>query len=181
MASLTLKERNKINHELKTLGFGGLEDRSLYQQIATIYRTHESFRGLLMSTAPAERRLAYEALRPHLCFAPKSLEDYEREVKEKAEREQWPIFDGSPYPKAFKSIEFESDEYKLAKAATAAIQAAEAKGFLMLCCVKCTREQGYGGKTRKDAFNNAHLDGWRPNDHPPEMLCPACAPKTIIQ
>jgi len=181
MPAVTLKDRQKINHELKTLGFGALEDRNLYAQIATLYPTHEAFRGLLMSTAPAERRKAYECLKPHLSFTPRSLEDYEMEVKQRAEREQWDVWDGSAFPKPFKPGEIKSEEHRLAEAATEAIKLSEAKGFLTLECVRCTREQGYSGKTRKAAFKDAHRDGWRASEHPPEMLCPACAPKTIVQ
>src|SRR5467141_1987362 len=122
MSAVTLKDRQRINHELKTLGFGGLEDSNLYAQIATLYTTHDSFRGLLLSTAPDQRRIAYEALRPHLCFVAKPLDVYEREIKERAEREQWDVWNGTPYPTKFKPGEIESDEYRLQRAASEAIE-----------------------------------------------------------
>jgi len=161
---IPIKERQRINHELKTLGFGGLEDRGLYAQIATLYPSHESFRGLLMSTTPLERRTAYECLRPHLSFVAKPLDVYEREIHEKAEREQWDIWDGTAYPKPFKTSEIESDEYKLAKLASEAIEATEwekAKGVLVLCCTKCTLEAGFPAQKRKEAIKAAHDQGWR--------------------
>jgi hypothetical protein len=164
MPAVTLKQRQKINHELKTLGFGGLEDRNLYAQIATLYTTHESFRGLLMSTAPDERRIAYEALRGHLCFTAKPLDQYEREIKEKAEREQWAVWNGTAYPSPFKPGEIESDEYKLNRVASEAIEAAEhekAKGVLELVCLKCTVAEYFPAPKRKEAVKVAHDAGWR--------------------
>jgi hypothetical protein len=164
MPAVTLKDRQRINHELKTLGFGGLEDRNLYAQIATLYTTHDSFRGLLMSTAPAERRIAYEALRPHLCFTAKPLDQYEREIKEKAEREQWDVWNGTAFPAKFKPGEIESDEYKLNRAASEAIEASEhekAKGVLEMVCTKCTVAGYFPAPKRKQAVNAAHDAGWR--------------------
>ena len=119
MATVKLEERTRINHELKKLGFGGIEDRNLFAQIATLYKTHESFRGLLMSTQPDQRRIAYEAIRPHLCFVAKPLDVYEREIHEKAEREQWDVIheDNPHWPQPFKVSEIETDEYKLQKLA----------------------------------------------------------------
>ena len=60
--------------------------------------------------------LAYAALTPHLCFAAKPLEVYERGIHEKAEREQWDVIhqDNPHFPQPFKVGEVESDEYRLA-------------------------------------------------------------------
>jgi hypothetical protein len=162
--TITLKERQKINHELKTLGFGGLEDRNLFAQIATLYTTHDSFRGLLMSTTPDQRKIAYEAIRPHLRFVAKPLDVYEREIKEKAEREKWDIYDGTAYPKPFKTGEIESAEYKLDKVAQEAIEATEwekAKGALEMVCTKCTIAQWFPAAKRREALKAAHDAGWR--------------------
>lgn len=164
MPGITLKERTKINHELKKVGFGGLDDPTIFQQIATLYKTHETFRGLLMSTAPDQRRVAYEALRPHLSFVAKPLDVYEREVKERAEREQWDVWNGTTYPDKFKVSEIESEEYKLARLAAEAIEQKAheaAKGCLEVCCTKCTIVQRFPADTRKQASKAAHDAGWR--------------------
>jgi len=164
MSAVPLKERQRINHQLKKLGFGGLEDRNLYAQIATLYRNHDSFRGLLMSTAPDQRRIAYEALRPHLMFVAKPLDVYEREIHEKAEREQWDIWNGTAYPDKFKVGEIESEEYKLSRLAAEAIEQSEhekAKGILSLVCTKCTVLRQFPAPNRKGAFKAAHDAGWR--------------------
>jgi hypothetical protein len=163
---ITLNERTRINHELKKLGFGGLNDANTIQQIATLYRTHDSFRGLLMSTAPDQRNIAYNALRPHLCFVPKPLDVYEREIHEKAEREQWDVIhkDNPHWPQPFKVGEVETDEYRLEKAAQEAIEAKEhekAKGVVSLICTRCTVEGRFPAQTKKLALKKAHEDGWR--------------------
>ncbi len=172
MPSLTFKERKKINHELKTLGFGGLEDRNLFSQIASLYRTDDSFRGLLMSTAPDQRRIAYEALKPHLSFKAKPLEDYETETKLKAEREQWDVYDGTHFPKPFDSTS------KLSKFAEQAIardwREKGAKGIFSLVCRACTFEQSWKVKRRTSAIKLARADGWMINGK--ETLCRACKP-----
>jgi len=164
MPAVTLKERQTINKKLKQMGFGGLEDRNLFSQIATLYRSHESFRGLLMSTAPDQRRIAYEALRPHLCFPAKPLDVYEREIKEKAEREQWDIWNGTPYPEKFRVGEVESDEHKLARQAEEAIEQArheKAGGTLEMVCTRCTVAAAFPAPKRKEAVRKAWEAGWR--------------------
>jgi hypothetical protein len=166
MPSITLNERTRINHELKKLGFGGIDDPNIFAQIATLYRTHESFRGLLMSTRPDQRRIAYEAIRPHLMFVAKPLDVYEREIHEKAEREQWDVIhkDNPHWPQPFKVGEVESDEYKLEKVAQEAIEAqkhAEAKGVMEFICTHCTVLGAFPAATRKQARKDAQDAGWR--------------------
>lgn len=159
-----LRQRQQINHELKKLGFGGLDDPHLFAQIGTLYTIHDGFRGLLMSVAPEQRRLAYESIRPHLRFIAKPLDLYEREIKERAEREQWDVWDGTAYPKPFKPGEVETDEYRLQRLAQDAIQQTEhekAKGVLELVCTKCTIIGQFPGEKRKDATKKAHDTGWR--------------------
>jgi hypothetical protein len=174
--TVTAQERQKISHKLKQMGFGGLDDRNLFAQIATLYRTHDAFRGLLMSTKPDQRRIAYESLKQHLCFQPKPLEEYERETKERAEREQWSVYDGTAYPKEFKVGVIETEEYRLKKTAEAAITQNEreqsAKGFLTLTCKRCTKEQQFPGITRVDASIKAKDAGWM---LAPRVCCTDCA------
>jgi len=181
MPAVTLKERQVINRKLKEVGFGGLDDPNLFSQIATLYRTHESFRGLLMSTAPDQRRIAYEALRPHLCFAAKPLDVYEREIKEKAEREQWDVWNGTAYPDKFKVGEIESDEYRLARQAQEALdQVAHEKagGRLELVCTRCTLQKFFPAVNRREATRLAHDEGWRWEDRngTKKTYCPQHVP-----
>jgi hypothetical protein len=178
MATVSLKERSKINHELKKLGFGGIDDANLFAQMALIYKTHDMFRGLLMATAQDQRRIAYEAMKPHLCFEAKPLADYEAEFKLKVEVEQWDVIDpGNKYfPQPFKVGEIQSEEYKLARLAEEAIAEdtiqRATKGFLTLNCKRCAKEERFPGETRVSAAIFARQSGWRLH---PQILCPDCS------
>jgi hypothetical protein len=171
MPGITAKERQKISHELKNLGFGGIDDPNLFAQIATLYPSHDTFRGLLLSTAPDQRRIAYEALRPHLMFTPKPLDVYEMEIKQRAEREQWDVWDGSPYPKPFKVPEISLDD--LAQDAIRQNLHEKEKG-LHLTCGKCTAGEVFRATNRKDAERDSHRAGWRSDGQ--KNWCPKCVP-----
>lgn len=175
---VTLDERQKINHKLKKIGFGGLDDVNIIQQIATLYPNHDSFRGLLMATRPDQRRIAYESLRPHLAFVPKPLDVYEQETKLRAEKEQWDVIDhNNPhFPRAFQPGEVESEEYRLDRLATEAIQqnAHEKHGGLELICTKCTKAELFRAKTRKEAEKDSHAAGWRSDGR--KTYCPEHIP-----
>jgi hypothetical protein len=171
MPGITFKERQKINHQIKKMGFGGLDDPNIFAQIATLYRTHETFRGLLMSTAPDQRRIAYESLRPHLMFTPKPLDVYESEIKQKAEREQWDVWDGSAYPKSFKVPEISLDE--LAQDAIRQ-NLHEKQGGLILTCAKCTVQGYFQAKKRKEAERDSYKAGWRSDGE--KNWCPEHVP-----
>lgn len=176
-----IKERQRINHELKKLGFGGIEDRNLFNQIACLYTTHDSFRGLLMSTAPDQRRIAYEALACRLSFTPKPLDVYEREAKDRAEREQWNLHNGTPYSTPFKVGEVESHAYKLERLAEEAIQQnahEKAKGVLELVCTNCTIAGRFPADTRSHALKDAQSEGWRwaERNGTKKTYCPAHVP-----
>ncbi len=202
MATVSPKERSKINHELKKCGFGGIDDPNLFAQIGTLYKTHESFRGLLMSTKKDERRIAYEAIRPHLLFVAKPLDVYEREIHEKAEREQWDVIhkDNPHWPQPFKVGEVESDEYKLNKVAQEAIEATEwekAKGTLEVVCRTCLVAEYFPAAKRREAVKCAHEAGWRWDErngstrtfcpkHVPgratmKLTCSQCEKKTLVR
>jgi hypothetical protein len=183
MPPITQIERTRINHELKKIGFGGIDDANLCSQIATLYRTHESFRGLLLSTAPDQRNIAYNALRPHLCFTAKPLDVYEREIHEKVEREQWDVIhkDNPNWPQPFKVGEIESDEYKLNRLAEEAIEAdkhSKAKGVVELICTNCTLGGCFPADTRKAALKAAQSEGWRwaERNGTLKTYCPAHVP-----
>jgi hypothetical protein len=181
MSHVSPQERQQINHKLKRMGFGGLEDRNLFAQVGTLYTTHESFRGLLMSTKPDQRRQAYESLRSHLCFTPKPLDVYEQEAKLRAEKEQWDVFDPSNphYPKAFTPGEVESEEYRLDRLATEAIKqnAHENRGGLEMVCIKCTVAELFRAPTHKDAEKQANEAGWRSDGH--KNYCPQHVPTRV--
>lgn len=160
MAFTSLEDRRKINHQLKTIGFGGLEDPNLIQQLAFVIEGHDHFRNILKVVQPLQRQIAYNTLRPHLTFAAKPLDVYIAEMGRIAEQEQLPIWDGETYyPK-----EMKVSDIKLEGLAQEAIQQTEhekAKGKLELVCTKCTVAEYFPAKLRKQAYDAAHRAGWR--------------------
>ena len=173
MPSVSYEERKRVNHELRLLGFGGLQDPNLVPQIAFCIQGHDQFRGMLLSVKSEQRKLAYETLRPHLRFAAKPLDVYEAEGKRLAEQKQLPIWDGSAYPKPFKPGEVESEEYKLRKAAEKAI----AKGVLTIHCKRCLIIGEFPAERRNDALYDAYKAGWRWDEG--EQYCPEHVPDKL--
>lgn len=161
----TVRDRIRVNHELKKLGLGGLEDPTLVKQIAFCIRTHEAFRAVLMGCTAENRAKAYHSLAPNLVhFKPKPLDVYERETHDRAEREQWDIWDGTAYPKPFKVGEVLTDEYKLARQAEDAIDDIDHekhKGVLEMVCIRCTVAECFRAEKRRDATKHAYDAGWR--------------------
>ena len=185
MAQLN-RERSKVDHELRRLGFGSLDDPNLIPQIACLIRTHEQFRGQLFSVLPEQRHNAYNSLRPHLPFEAKPLDVYEAEMKLMAEQQQLPTWDGSVYPKPF-----EVPKITLEKKAEEAIVKAEKEnkehGYLSLVCSFCLKQDVFVGETRKEAAKDAVAKGWRPrykNTEPHKVidsLCPECVGSRNVQ
>lgn len=153
--------RSKVHHGLKRLGFGGLDDPHLFEQIAVLYKDHESFRGLLMSVEPDKRALAYDALRSKLCFTPKPLDVYEAEMKDLMERRQIPTWNRDTFmPEDFRPPD-ETSLSELAQEAIAQRGHEKARGVLEMICTRCTVQALFRAEKRKEAVKQAHDAGWR--------------------
>ena len=153
-------DRKKINHQLRKLGFGDLDDPTIIQQIAFCIRDHAHFRGGLFSVEPAKRKLAYESLRPHLSFAAKPLDVYEAEMREMAERNQLPQYN----PITDELIPMKVGEVRLNELAEEAIaqnRHEKEGGKLELVCTHCLEFENFPARTRKDALKTAQSQGWR--------------------
>ena len=155
-----LDERRRISHELKKIGFGGLEDPNLVMQMAFMIEGHDHFRSVLSAVKPLQRAMAYHAMRPHLGFVPKPLDVYEAEMKRLAEEKQLPTWnDETKMPE-----EFEVQDITIDKLATATLEQMEhekAKGQLELVCTKCTKAGYFPAPKRSQAYDKAHREGWR--------------------
>lgn len=153
--------RSKVHSGLKKLGFGGLDDIHLLDQIAVLYKDHDAFRGLLMSVEPDKRALAYDSLRSKLGFTPKPLDVYEAEMKDLMERRQIPTWNRDTFmPEEFHP----PDEFSLSELAQEAIAQSgheKAKGCLSMVCTKCTVQAIFRAERRKEAVKQAHDAGWR--------------------
>lgn len=170
-----IQDRARINHELRKLGFGSLDDPNLIPQIAVCIRDHDQFRNQLFSVLPEQRQNAYNSLRPHLRFTAKPLDVYEAEIKQLAERQQLPSYNAA----TGELVPFKAGSVNLDLLATEAIRQSrhEKEGGLVLVCAKCTSEQLFRAKLRKTAEKDSHAAGWRSDGQ--KNYCPKCVPSRV--
>jgi len=111
----TDEETNAINRVLKARGLPPLDHPHVLGFFGTLIQDHTHFTELLKACEPALRREMYEALRPHLHFPARSLEDYMIAAKQYAEARELPTIapDGSLKPYTLPVIEVERQEYEL--------------------------------------------------------------------
>lgn len=172
MSPISIDERKRVNHELRKMGFGGLDDPNLIAGIAFCIRDHEHFRNQLFSVKPEERRHAYNTLRPHLRFAAKPLDVYEAEMKDFAERMQLPGYN----KETGDLIPFKAGSVELDRLATDAIRQNkhEKHGGLWMTCAKCTVVEIFRAPHRKEAEREAEQSGWRSDGE--KNWCPKHVP-----
>lgn len=173
MGSVRTDDRSKVDQELRKLGFGGLDDPNLITSIAFFIKSHEQFRGQLFSVLPEKRRIAYEALRPHLRFVAKPLDIYEMEMKELAEKQQLPGFNSA----TGEIVPFKAGSVDLDLIANQAIKQNrhEKEGGLTLVCATCTVQEVFRAKLRKQAEKESHAAGWRSDGR--KNWCPKHVPE----
>jgi len=161
MAQFTsFEDRRLIHHQLRKIGFGGLDDPNLVAHMAFVIEDHDHFRKVLFSIPPEPRKIAYNAMRPHLTFAAKPLDVYEAEMKRIAEQEQWNVNnDNSVYSQPFKVQDINLE--MLAQEAIQQMEHEKAKGQLELVCTRCTKAGYFPAPKRKQAYEAAHREGWR--------------------
>lgn len=90
-----VQNKKLVNRELQRLGLGHLNDPNLIAQMAYLVRDHDHFRGILMHMPPGDRHEAYKCLAPKLRFKALSLEDYEIQSKQLAEKNQLPEYNAA--------------------------------------------------------------------------------------
>lgn len=171
---LSPAEKQKLNKALKEKGFGGLEDKTLYLQMAMCVRDHKHFQSILMKVEPDKRHICYQALSPHLRFKALTLEEYISQAKRDAEREQLPTY--NPETLEIKPFEVTAIDTKLHQAAERILDRVflemDSKGHLNLTCVKCTKQEAIPGATRYIACRTAARWGWSVSGE--QILCPEC-------
>lgn len=150
-----------LNHQLKKIGFGGLEDPQLVHQLAFCVRDHEHFRKILAVVEPDKRLIAYQTMRPHLNFEAWPLDRYIIAAKQEAEELQLPVTlkDGSVV--AYK--DYHEDRPSLEVLAERAIKQAEEEKLhkaLILTCSKCTYVQRFPAHDTIAAYASAKKAGW---------------------
>lgn len=165
-------ETRQVENQLMVMGLRKLNDPELIRQMANIINVHPGYRdphafymGLLGECEPDQRREMYNALLPHLKFAPWPLDKYVSAIAAptaEAESRENPIEIGS------KKVNIGGKEY-------AVVPEAEAEWcFLTLRCYKCTREEEFGGFTLVAAMQVARNAGWVRDIAEQKEICPKC-------
>ncbi|HEX3941592.1 MAG TPA: hypothetical protein VHX11_08940 [Acidobacteriaceae bacterium] len=155
--------QKQVNHEMKKLGFGGLDDPQIIQQMAFCIQDHEHFRKVLLSVSTGEqRKVCYDVMRPHLRFEAKPLDWYIMRGKQEAEELQLPIQNADGTFTPFK--DYHPRQSPLEAQAEKALKESgirdQAKGALQLVCSKCTREGIYYALDAIAAYAAAQRHGW---------------------
>jgi hypothetical protein len=139
----TEAESNTINRVLKARGLPSLDHPDVLRHFGGMVEDHTHFVELLRACEPALRRDMYEALKPHLKFPAKSLDQYIATAKEQAEAAQLPTIQADGSLKAFSVPVIDIPEYEL-----------------WVQCSKCAREGFFYGERRADAVFELRRSGW---------------------
>ena len=155
--------QKQVNHELKKLGFGGLDDPAIVQQMAFCVQDHEHFRKVLLAVGTGEqRKIAYDVMRPHLRFEAKPLDWYIMRGQQEAEELQLPVQNGDGTFTAFKDYRPKQTplEARAENALKDSVLRESAKGVLQLVCTKCTQQGIYYATDAIAAYAAAQRHGW---------------------
>lgn len=171
-----MKPRQKqINHQLKKLGFGGLDDPQLLHQMGFCIRDHEHFRKVLLAVETGEqRKIAYDAMRPHLNFPANPLDWYIMEGQREAEELQLPIKNPDGSFTAYR--DYHGAKPTLEVQAEKAIREAQHEKALQLTCHKCTVVGIFPALDKLAAYAYAKKSGWVFEDWDGKeiSICPDC-------
>ena len=180
----TFRQR-QLNHQLKKIGFGGLDDPSLIHQMAFCVRDHEHFRKVLVVIEPEKRKIAYEAMSPHLRFKAWPLDRYIIAAQQEAEELQTPVMmqDGKIVDYKDYHGERPSLEVMAEKAIHGDYQQKTFQGSLALACSSCLRNKKFPAPDRIAGYALAKKSGWIfverevKGEKKEFAICPRCAKK----
>lgn len=164
------EDHHEMSRYLMRHGFGAIDDKDIFEQLAFMVTSHELFRAVLQKAAeksgnPADRAECYKALAPRLRFKAHPLEWY---VSRTAERAEARLRDPQ-HLRVERAIEYEAAKLKL-----------------VMECGKCLDTQVYPCRTtnqkgRDEALRIARNEGWvlqklhegEPGEREIEV-CPKC-------
>lgn len=152
-----------INRVLRSHNLGTLEDPGITSVLGDMVADHEHFTELLRACEPDLRREMYEAMRPHLNFAAKPLEDYIIASKEHAAAAQLPVMDADGKLHPFN-----------APFAGSQVARPAAQWELHVTCRRCGTSVYFTGERRADAIDNLRQSGWVYDELGVWHLCPEC-------
>ena len=158
----TQQESNAINRVLKSWGLGSLNEPGIVETFARAVDNHDHLTKLLRACEPQLRRDMYQAMKPHLRFTAKPLEEYVIAAKEAAEAAQLPRMDaeGNLLPYAY---------------ITASIMTVEVPEFeLWVQCHRCRKEAFFYGERKVDAIQVMRNSSWAFDELNESGMCPEC-------
>lgn len=151
-----------INRVLKSHNLGTLDDPGITSVLGDMVQNHEHFTELLRACEPDLRREMYEAMRPHLNFPAKPLEDYVVAAKDHAVAAQLPVMDSAGKLHPFK-----------VPSAGAVTNTAGHEDFTVTCR-RCGRGVHFINEPRHLAVKNLRDSGWAYDEFGNWHLCPEC-------
>ena len=169
-------QANAINRVLQARGLGTLDDPGIVERLAGIVENHSHFTELLRACEPRLRREMYEAMRPHLKFPAKPLEDYIIAAKEHAVAAEYPTLEADGNLKGYskpvvQTTPSDSDRKALDKTAVLSeVPLTE----VWIQCSRCGAENLFYGERRVDAVKEARNAGWGWDEFELKHLCPTC-------
>ena len=157
----TQQDSNAINRVLKSWGLGSLNTPGIVETFARAVDDHDHLTRLLKACDPELRRDMYDAMRPHLRFRAKPLEDYVIAAKESAEAADLPTTD-----------EAGNLHYRSITPNIMTVQVPEFE--LWVQCHKCQKEAFFYGERKADAIHAMRNSSWAFDEMESLHLCPDC-------
>ena len=151
---------NAINRVLKSHGLPSLNEPGVVAVLASIVEDHRHFTELLRACDPTLRREMYEAMRPHLRFPAKALDEYITAAQEHAAAAELPTMNsaGGLDPYQMPVIHTEPEPH---------IQ-------VLIFCSKCRNEAQFAGPRYADAIFEARKAGWAWDELKSLAICSVC-------
>lgn len=162
---MSWQDRKTINRYLGNRGLATLDDpQGLTAQLGFLVESDQHLKQLINKCEPQYRREMYEALRPHLHFTARPLDEYVSELGLEAEIQQLPTVDQEGKFHAFTVQNIRT-----------VVEETISDQHLELTCRRCTRSEIFHGGRRIDAIYNARQAGWTydPANGGSE-ICPKC-------
>lgn len=156
------QESNAINRVLKARGLPSLDEPGVVEALAWLVEDHTHLTELLRACEPTLRRQMYEAMRPHLRFPVKPLEDYIIASKAHAEAAELPLMDEDGVLHPYRAGVVETGEH------VASVE-------LWAQCAKCQKDATFTGAHFGDAIFAMRSAGWAYDESAQQRhLCPEC-------
>jgi hypothetical protein len=177
---------NSINRVLRSHGLPELGSPGVVAALAYLVEDHVHFTELLRACEPWLRREMYEAMRPHLRFPAKSLDEYIAAAQEHAMAAELPTLNGTggldPYmrPVVVTEEEQEAEESEEEDAEEGdenddVDDDEDDRGHILLFCYRCRKEGRFPGERIADRIQSARRAGWGYDESAREHhLCPEC-------